>query len=186
MARCCRNNRLPIGRHVDTGQNDHAPAWRASKCLKRVFDVIAGAQWDHRHFHACSRRHRLNQSHSVCPKRILRTINGGHPFHTRRHLCEQLQPFSADMDFKTRESGSVASWLGQALYQPNADRIGNVGEYNGKVARRLLETERGLGRSAEKDIRSPFYQIISATLESGRASTGEAVVDSDITSFLPP
>jgi hypothetical protein len=53
-----------------------------------------------------------------------------HPRHAWHHLLEQLQPFSAQAVFGRNESGGIAAWPRQTIYEAGADRINNVCEHD--------------------------------------------------------
>jgi hypothetical protein len=58
--------------------------------------------------------------------------------HIWRNLLQQLKPFSADIEFKVGEAGSIATRSSKALNETAPDRVGNLNEDNWQRASNLL------------------------------------------------
>src|SRR5215467_6000963 len=110
--------------------NDRAAIRKAREAHERALDLGSVVHVDMTYLNHEQRRHGLDNAELADPRG-----NAGIPEHRHsrdawRDLFEQFQPFPADTVFECHETGGVAAWPGQAVYEAGTDRIGDSCEHD--------------------------------------------------------
>src|SRR5262249_698734 len=105
--------------------------------------------------------------------RIVWIEHDGDFVHRRRHLLEQLEPFSRHRELEIGEPGGVAARPCQTFDQPAGDRVGDGREHDWDRAGLLLLNP-GY-RSAMRDDRSRFRLASSAAWALSRPASPSAM-----------
>src|SRR5436190_11830556 len=109
--------------------NDQAAIRKAREALDRVLDLgSVTLVVDMTYLNLEQRRHGLDDA--ADPRGNAGIAKHRHSRDAWRDLLEQFQPFPADTVFECHETGGVATWPRQAVYEAGTDRIGDGCEHD--------------------------------------------------------
>src|SRR5262245_22477358 len=120
----------------------------------------------------------------MCP--CFRSQKDRHVFHSWRYFLKCLQPLAPHLGFKVRETGDVASRMGETFDKTLTDWVRDLQEHDRLAASYVADRpECGIGhRNQEIGPRCDRFLCVGAYAL--RITFREAIVDLDIVSHAPP